>query len=65
MMSTLTTILFFGGYLMPELVVNDTFINQQSIVLALNVSPLYDSELHYHDYDMTNLCKHVGLESYQ
>jgi len=35
LMSTLTAILFFGGYLMPELVVNDTFINLQSIVLAL------------------------------
>ena len=35
LMSTLTAILFFGGYIMPELLVNDTFINLQSIVLAL------------------------------
>jgi NADH-ubiquinone oxidoreductase chain 1 len=35
LMSTLTAILFFGGYLMPELVVNDSFINLQAIVLAL------------------------------
>ena len=35
LMSTLTAILFFGGYLMPELFVNDTFINLQAIVLAL------------------------------
>jgi NADH-ubiquinone oxidoreductase chain 1 len=34
-MSTLTAILFFGGYNMPELFVNDTFINLQSIVLGL------------------------------
>ena len=35
LISTLTAILFLGGYLLPELVVNDTFINLQSIVLAL------------------------------
>lgn len=41
LMSTFTAILFFGGYIMPEVVVigdnevNDTFINLQSIVLAL------------------------------
>lgn len=35
LMSTFTAILFFGGYLMPELVVNNTFINIQSIVLGL------------------------------
>lgn len=35
LMSTLTAILFFGGYVMPELFVNDTFINLQSIILAL------------------------------
>ena len=35
LMSTLTAILFFGGYLMPELVVNNSFINLQAIVLAL------------------------------
>jgi NADH-ubiquinone oxidoreductase chain 1 len=35
LMSTLTAILFFGGYNMPELFVNDTFINLQSIVLGL------------------------------
>lgn len=35
LMSTFTAILFFGGYIMPEIVVNDTFINLQSIVLAL------------------------------
>jgi NADH-ubiquinone oxidoreductase chain 1 len=34
-MSTLTAVLFFGGYVMPEVIVNDTFINIQSIVLAL------------------------------
>jgi len=35
LMSTLTAILFFGGYNMPELFVNDTFVNLQSIVLGL------------------------------
>jgi NADH-ubiquinone oxidoreductase chain 1 len=35
LMSTLTAILFFGGYNMPELFINDTFINLQSIVLGL------------------------------
>lgn len=34
-MSSLTAILFFGGYVLPEIVVNDTFINTQAIVLAL------------------------------
>ena len=35
LMSTLTAILFFGGYNLPEFFVNDTFINLQSIVLGL------------------------------
>lgn len=35
LMSTLTGILFFGGYNIPELFVNETFINLQSIVLGL------------------------------
>ncbi|RYE27607.1 MAG: hypothetical protein EOP45_00610 [Sphingobacteriaceae bacterium] len=35
LMSTLTAILFFGGYNMPELFINDTFVNLQSIVLGL------------------------------
>lgn len=37
LMSTLTAILFFGGYVMPELFVReaDAFINLQSIILAL------------------------------
>lgn len=35
LVSTLTAILFFGGYVMPELFVNETFINLQSIILAL------------------------------
>ena len=34
-MSTLTAILVFGGYNMPELFVNDTFINLQSIFLGI------------------------------
>jgi NADH-ubiquinone oxidoreductase chain 1 len=34
-MSTLTMILFFGGYLLPEIVVNETFLNLQSIILGL------------------------------
>ena len=38
LMSTFTAILFLGGYMMPELFVNDTFINLQSIVLALKTS---------------------------
>ena len=33
--STLTAILFFGGYNMPELFINNTFINLQSIILGL------------------------------
>jgi NADH-ubiquinone oxidoreductase chain 1 len=35
LMSTFTAILFLGGYMMPEVFVNDSFINLQSIVLAL------------------------------
>lgn len=35
LMSSLTAILFLGGYNMPELFVNDTFINLQSIVLGI------------------------------
>lgn len=35
LMSTLTAVLFLGGYVMPEIIVNDTFINLQAIVLAL------------------------------
>jgi len=35
LMSTLAAILFMGGYNMPELFVNDTFINLQCIILAL------------------------------
>lgn len=34
-MSAFSAILFLGGYLMPEGIANDTFINVQSIVLAL------------------------------
>ena len=33
--SCITAILFFGGYNMPELFVNDTFISLQSVVLGL------------------------------
>ena len=33
--SCITAILFLGGYNMPELFINDTFINLQSIVLGL------------------------------
>lgn len=35
LMSTLTAILFFGGYNFPELFINDTFFNIQAIVLGL------------------------------
>lgn len=35
LMSSLTAILFFGGYNMPELFINDTFVNLQSIVLGI------------------------------
>ncbi|RYE27656.1 MAG: NADH-quinone oxidoreductase subunit H [Sphingobacteriaceae bacterium] len=35
LMSTLTAILFFGGYNITELFINDTFVNLQSIVLGL------------------------------
>ena len=35
LMSTLTAILFLGGYSVPEFFVNDTFINLQSIILGL------------------------------
>lgn len=35
LMSTLTAILFFGGYNLPELFVNDSFINLQSVILGL------------------------------
>ncbi|KAK9893132.1 respiratory-chain NADH dehydrogenase [Cystobasidium minutum MCA 4210] len=40
LMSAFTAILFFGGYIMPEVFVNDTFINLQSIVLALKTCML-------------------------
>jgi NADH-ubiquinone oxidoreductase chain 1 len=33
--SSLTAILFFGGYNMPELFINNTFINLQSIILGI------------------------------
>lgn len=35
LMSTFTAILFLGGYNLPELFVNDSFINLQSIALAV------------------------------
>jgi NADH-ubiquinone oxidoreductase chain 1 len=35
LMSVFSAILFLGGYLMPEVVPNDTFVNVQSVVLAL------------------------------
>lgn len=35
LMSTLTAILFTGGWLIPEVFVNDTFINLQAIILGL------------------------------
>lgn len=35
LMSTLSAILFMGGWLMPELFVNDTFFNIQSIILGI------------------------------
>lgn len=35
LMSSFTAILFLGGYMMPEMFVNDSFINLQSIALAL------------------------------
>lgn len=35
LMSAFTAILFLGGYIMPDIIFNDTFINIQSIVLAL------------------------------
>jgi NADH-ubiquinone oxidoreductase chain 1 len=33
--SSITAILFLGGYNMPELFINETFINIQSIILGL------------------------------
>jgi NADH-ubiquinone oxidoreductase chain 1 len=35
LMSAFSAILFMGGYLLPEIVPNDTFINMQSIILAV------------------------------
>jgi NADH-ubiquinone oxidoreductase chain 1 len=35
LMSSLSAILFTGGWLMPELFLNDTFINLQAIILGL------------------------------
>jgi NADH-ubiquinone oxidoreductase chain 1 len=35
LMSTLAAILFTGGWLMPEILINDTVINLQSIILGL------------------------------
>jgi NADH-ubiquinone oxidoreductase chain 1 len=34
-MSTLSAILFTGGWLMPELFINDTFINLQAVILGV------------------------------
>lgn len=38
LMSTLTAIFFFGGFLIPEVINNDTFFSSQSIILALKTS---------------------------
>lgn len=38
LMSSLTSILFFGGYNAPELFINETFFNIQSIILGLKTS---------------------------
>ena len=35
LMSTFSTILFLGGYAFPEILVNETFINLQSIILVM------------------------------
>ena len=35
LMSSLTAILFLGGYNLPELFINDTFINLQRVILGL------------------------------
>ena len=35
LMSAFTAILFLGGYLFPEMIGNETFVNLQSIILAL------------------------------
>jgi NADH-ubiquinone oxidoreductase chain 1 len=35
LMSALTSIFFLGGYVMPQCIVNNTFINVQAVVLAL------------------------------
>ena len=35
LMSTFSTILFLGGYTFPEIIVNETFINLQSLILAI------------------------------
>jgi len=38
LMSTLTAIFFFGGFIIPEVINNDTFFSSQSIILALKTS---------------------------
>jgi NADH-ubiquinone oxidoreductase chain 1 len=38
LMSTLTAILFLGGFLSPEIILNSTWFNIQSIILALKTS---------------------------
>lgn len=38
LISTLTAIFFFGGFIMPEVIYNDTFFSSQSIILALKTS---------------------------
>ena len=35
LMSSFSAILFLGGYIMPEIIPNDTYINIQSIILGL------------------------------
>ena len=37
-MSTLTAIFFFGGFIIPEVINNDTFFSSQSIILAMKTS---------------------------
>lgn len=58
--SCISGILFLGGYHLPEIFLNDTVLNLQSIILGVKTCfffafYLFYSEQLYPDFDMINL----------